>query len=139
MLEGLPPNLPALIMAYRLQERAAGVGFDWPDAAGPADKVREELAEVEQETRAGEGVDRARLEQEIGDLLFAVVNLSRKLGCDARAALERANARFRARFRHVERLAAERGVRIGEAGLEELDALWTEAKTRSPDGSPADR
>ena len=139
VLEGLPPNLPALIMAYRLQERAAGVGFDWPDAAGPADKVREELAEVEQETRAGEGVDRARLEQEIGDLLFAVVNLSRKLGCDARAALERANARFRARFRHVERLAAERGVRIGEAGLEELDALWTEAKTRSPDGSPADR
>jgi MazG family protein len=128
VLEGLPPNLPALIMAHRLQERAAGVGFDWPDADGPAGKVREELAEVEQETRAGDRVDRTRVEQEIGDLLFAVVNLSRKLGCDARVALERANARFRARFRHVERLAAERGLRIGYVGLEELDALWTEAK-----------
>jgi len=128
VLEGLPPNLPALIMAHRLQERAAGVGFDWPDAAGPADKVREELAEVEQELSAEPRGDRARLEHEIGDLLFAVVNLSRKLGCDARAALERANERFRARFRHMERLAAERGVRIGYAGLEELDALWTEAK-----------
>ncbi len=129
VLEGLPRDLPALIMASRLQERAAGVGFDWPDAAGPAEKVREELAEVEQETRAGNRMDRARVEHEIGDLLFAVVNLSRKLGCDARAALERANDRFRARFRHVERLAAERGVRVGYVGLEQLDALWTEAKS----------
>jgi nucleoside triphosphate diphosphatase len=127
VLEGLPPSLPALIMAYRLQERAAGVGFDWPDATGPADKVREELVEVEQEMHA-DPVDRARLEHEIGDLLFAVVNLARKLGCDARAALEQANARFRARFRHMERQAQARGVRIGDAGLEELDALWTEAK-----------
>ena len=128
VLEGLPPNLPALIMAHRLQERAAGVGFDWPDANGPADKVREELVEVEQEAAAGDRTDRARVEQEIGDLLFAVVNLSRKLGCDARAALERANARFRARFRHMEGLAAERGITIGAADLAALDALWTEAK-----------
>lgn len=130
VLEGLPPDLPALIMAHRLQERAAGVGFDWPDAAGPADKVREELEEVEQETREPGQVDRARLEHEVGDLLFAVVNLSRKLGCDARIALERANDRFRERFRHMERLARERGVRIGYVGLDELDGLWEEAKAQ---------
>jgi ATP diphosphatase len=130
VLEGLPPNLPALIAAHRLQERAAGVGFDWPDAAGPADKVREELAEVEQETQDLEHVDRARLEHEIGDLLFAVVNLARKLGCDARVALERANGRFLERFRGMERLAAERGLRIGYVGLDALDGLWEETKGR---------
>lgn len=130
VLEGLPPNLPALIAAHRLQERAAGVGFDWPDAAGPADKVREELEEVEQETQDLEHVDRANLEHEIGDLLFAVVNLARKLGCDARVALERANGRFLERFRGMERLAAERGIRIGYVGLDALDGLWEETKTR---------
>jgi ATP diphosphatase len=130
VLDGLPPNLPALIAAHRLQERAAGVGFDWPDAAGPADKVREELAEVEREVQAGDVVDRARLEHEIGDLLFAVVNLARKLGCDARAALERANGRFLERFRGMERLAAERGIRIGYVGLDVLDGLWEETKAR---------
>jgi ATP diphosphatase len=130
VLEGLPPDLPALIAALRLQERAAGVGFDWPDAAGPADKVREELAEVEHETRAGDVVDRARVEHEIGDLLFAVVNLARKLGCDARVALERANGRFRERFRGMERLATERGIRIGYVGLDALDGLWEETKAR---------
>lgn len=132
VLDGLPPNLPALIMAFRLQERAAGVGFDWPDAAGPAEKVREELAELEKETRHGSAVDRDRVEHEVGDLLFAVVNLARKLNCDARAALEKANRRFAARFRDMERLAGVRGVRIGYAGLEELDGLWNEAKMRAP-------
>jgi len=129
VLDGLPPNLPALIMAFRLQERAAGVGFDWPDAAGPAQKVREELAELEKETRDGRVVDRARVEHEIGDLLFAVVNLARKLACDPRAALEKANRRFVARFRRMEKLAAQRGIRIGDAELEALDRLWEEAKT----------
>lgn len=131
VLDGLPPNLPALVMAFRLQERAAGVGFDWPDAAGPADKVREELAEVAQETAAAERDD-ARIRHEVGDLLFAVVNLARKLECDPRAALEQANRRFTARFRGMEQLASRRGVRIGHASLEELDRLWDETKQQEP-------
>lgn len=128
VLDGLPPNLPALIMAFRLQERAAGVGFDWPDATGPAEKVREELGELEREARPGATRDPQRVEHEVGDLLFAVVNLARKLGCDPRAALQRANQRFAERFRTVEALAAERGMRMGYVGLEELDRLWDEAK-----------
>jgi uncharacterized protein YabN with tetrapyrrole methylase and pyrophosphatase domain len=128
VLDGLPPNLPALVMAFRLQERAAGVGFDWPDAAGPAEKVREELGELEREIPPGRAPERERVEHEVGDLLFAVVNLARKLHCDPRAALEKANRRFVQRFRGVERLAAERGIRMGHAGLEELDRLWDETK-----------
>lgn len=126
VLDGLPPNLPALIMALRLQERAAGVGFDWPDAQGPLAKVREETGELESETNRRAPAE--RVAEEIGDLLFAVVNLSRKLGCDPRAALQQANARFLARFRKLEALAKERGVEIGRAELAELDRLWEEAK-----------
>jgi len=126
-LEGLPPTLPRLLMAYRLQERAAGVGFDWPDAKGPAEKVREELAEVEREAGSGK---REALETEVGDLLFAVVNLSRKLGVDPRAALEKANMKFRARFEAVEKLAGKRGIDLAQAGLEVLDRLWDEVKAQ---------
>jgi len=122
VLEGLPPTLPDLLMAYRLQERAAGVGFDWPNATGPAAKVREELAEVESETTAD------RLDHEIGDLLFSVVNLARKTGVHPGPALDRANARFTERFRIVERLAAARGIEMHGAGLAVLDGLWEEAK-----------
>lgn len=128
ILDGLPPNLPELLLAYRLQERAAGVGFDWPDPQGPLEKVREELAELEQELPASKD----RLQHEIGDLLFAVVNLARKLGCDPRAALQEANQRFTTRFRKMEKLAAERGVEIGNAALAELDRLWEEAKKDDP-------
>ncbi|HYK10027.1 MAG TPA: nucleoside triphosphate pyrophosphohydrolase [Gemmatimonadales bacterium] len=124
-LSGLPATLPRLLMAYRLQERAAGVGFDWPDAKGPAEKVREELGEVERETVSG---NREALEAEIGDLLFAVVNLSRKLGVDPRGALEKANGKFRTRFAAVEKLAQERGVDLSQAGLDVLDRLWDEVK-----------
>jgi ATP diphosphatase len=126
VLDGLPPSLPALIMAHRLQERAAGVGFDWPDDRGPREKIREELNELEAEL--GTPRDPGRIEHEIGDLLFAVVNLARKTGCDARAALEKANARFLERFGKIEALAVERGIEIGSAGLETLDELWEEAK-----------
>jgi len=115
-------------MAYRLQERAAGVGFDWPDARGPLEKVREELTEVE---RATGNVQRGTIEEELGDLLFAVVNLARKLAIDPRAALERANDKFQRRFEAVERLAGQRGVDIGHAGLDELDKLWDEVKAQS--------
>ena len=117
-----------LLMAYRLQERAAGVGFDWPDADGPREKVSEELRELEKEVERGDTTE--EIEAEIGDLLFAVVNLARKLGADPRAALERANAKFAERFRAIEGLAAERGIDMGRASLEQLDELWDEVKER---------
>jgi MazG family protein len=126
VLDGLPATLPALIMAVRLQERAAGVGFDWPDTHGPREKIGEELVELESEIDTGG--DSNRIEEEMGDLLFAVVNLARKTGCDPRAALEKANARFVDRFRKIEELAEERGIEVASAGLNVLDRLWDEVK-----------
>ena len=127
-LGSLTPTLPAILMAYRLQERAAGVGFDWPDVAGPRAKVDEELAEVDAEL--ANGADAERVQAELGGRLFSVVNLARKLGHDPRTALEGANTRFSERFRQVEELAVEQGVDVGSAPLEELDRLWNEAKER---------
>jgi nucleoside triphosphate diphosphatase len=136
LLDGLPPTLPDVLMAHRLQERAAGVGFDWPDTEGPAAKVREELEEVEAEL--SEAVRSAeRIDQEIGDLLFSAVNLARKAGVHPGPALGRANDRFRQRFGVVERLAAERGIDIHTAGLAALDRLWDEAKAQGAGESPA--
>ena len=128
ILDGLPETLPALISAMRLQERAAGVGFDWPDADGPRAKVQEELTELDEELTSER--DQKRIEEELGDLMFAVVNLARKLDCDPRAALEGANRRFVDRFRVVEELALERDIDMGGAALAELDKLWDEAKSR---------
>jgi MazG family protein len=125
IFEGLPPTLPALAMAFRLQQRAASVGFDWPDATGPAAKVREELAEVEAELAPPS----ERLTDEIGDLLFAVVNLSRKVQVDPGLALDRANLKFWRRFAEVERLALEKGLEVDRAGLEKLDELWNQVKS----------
>jgi len=143
-LEGLPPTLPPLLRAYRLQERAASVGFDWDDVHGPLDKVREELHEVEEHLpraspgRSGEptayvehrapAMATDELIDELGDLLFAVVNLARKAGVAPGNALDRANRKFTARFREVERLAAERGIDLHSAGLARLDELWDEVK-----------
>jgi len=135
--DGLPVDLPALHRAHRLQDRAAGVGFDWPNADGPAEKVQEELAEVREELTASRerGVHPvapdARLEEELGDLLFAVVNLCRKANVHASVALDRANMKFVERFQAVERLAAERGIDVKTAGLEMLDKLWEEIKAGS--------
>jgi MazG family protein len=143
VLAGLVPRLPSLLLAFRLQERAASVGFDWPDVDGPLQKVREELTEVEEEIGASQpakrkGTDPNATEQpsdplveEIGDLLFAVVNLARKAGVQPGPALDRANKKFRTRFEEIERLATERGIEIESAGLEVLDRLWEEAKDRS--------
>ena len=128
-LAGLPPTLPALLMAYRLQERAAGIGFDWPDVKGPLAKVKEEIGELEKELGAGR---REQIDEEIGDLLFAAVNLARKLGTEPGQALERANAKFMKRFEKVEKLAEERGLEMGRASLEELDRLWDEVKKAHP-------
>jgi MazG family protein len=131
--DGLPAELPALHRAFRLQDRAAGIGFDWPDAAGPAEKVEEELAEVRAEVRsgahaAGFGVPDPKLEEELGDLLFSVVNLCRKLGVHPSLALDKANVKFAARFQGVERLANEKGLDVRTVGLEKLDELWNEVK-----------
>src|SRR2546426_11535293 len=103
-----------LSRACRLQQGAAAVGFDWPDASGPLAKVKEEIAELERETS----------EAELGDLLFAVVNLARKLGVDPDHALERANDKFRRRFAAGQRLAGTRGLEMGRAGPAGLGALW---------------
>lgn len=130
VLDGLPPRMPALVMAYRLQEKAAGVGFDWPDITGPLEKIKEETSELEAELDGDPG----RVADEIGDLLFAAVNLARKAGVDPRAALERTNDRFRHRFQTIEALAAERRIDLHAADLETLDALWEEAKRRESQG-----
>ncbi len=122
-----PKGLPALIAAYRLQEKAGAVGFDWPDVGGPLAKVREETAEIEREL--GGDTDPA-LAREIGDLLFAVVNLARHLTIDPERELLAASHRFRDRFHHIERRLAEQGRTPPEATLEEMDALWEEAKAR---------
>jgi len=124
--DGLPASLPPLHRAHRLQDRAAGVGFDWPDAEGPAKKVEEELAEVRGEIARHSA--HTQLEAELGDLLFACVNLCRKAGVHASLALDRANAKFESRFKKVETMCRERGIALSEAGLEKLDALWDEAK-----------
>ncbi|MEO5826793.1 MAG: nucleoside triphosphate pyrophosphohydrolase [Gemmatimonadales bacterium] len=129
-LDGIPDSLPELLAAYRLQERAAGVGFDWPDINGPIAKVREELDEVTAELDATGPERHERLTAEIGDLLFAVVNLARKAGVQPGTALERSNSTFRTRFAGVERLARERGIVMTDATLEELDELWDEVKRK---------
>ena len=133
IVDGLPADLPALHRSFRLQDRAAGVGFDWPDAAGPAEKVEEELAEVRSEiargaTASGNGVPDPLLEEELGDLLFSVVNLCRKLGVHPSLALDKANVKFATRFQGVETLAQSRGIDVRTAGLEVLDGLWDEVK-----------
>lgn len=125
VLDGLPKGLPALMRAQKVQKKAARVGFDWDDAAPVFAKVREELAEVE----ATVG-DPAKLEEELGDVLFSVVNLARKLKVDAEPALHRATEKFSARFRAVEALARERGLVLDGMTLAELDLLWDEVKAR---------
>lgn len=120
-----PKGLPALVSAYRIQEKAGAVGFDWPDVSGALGKVHEELAEIERERN---GDVTPALAREVGDLLFAVVNVSRKLGVDPERELRAAMHRFRDRFHHIERRLAERGLTPSQVSLAEMDALWEEAK-----------
>jgi ATP diphosphatase len=123
---GVPAGLPALMRALRLQEKAGAVGFDWNDARAVLAKTREEVAEVE--TEIGAGAEPDRLSDELGDLLFAVVNLARHLRVDPELALRAANAKFERRFAHVETRLAEDGRKPETAGLEMMEALWSEAK-----------
>ena len=125
VLEGVPKEMPALARADRLTEKASRIGFDWPDASGARAKVDEELRELDEAIASG---DRDALEHELGDVLFAVANLSRKLGLPPEEALRGTVARFIARFEHIERELARRGVPHGGATLTEMDALWNEAK-----------
>jgi MazG family protein len=125
ILDEVPSGLDPLLLAFRIQERVARVGFDWDDARGAWDKVREETEEIGREL---DEADPDRLQDEIGDLLFAAVNLARLAKVHPSAALARANAKFSRRFRGVETLAAERGVVWGRATLAELDLLWDEVK-----------
>lgn len=125
LLDDVPAALPALSRAAKLQKRAATVGFDWPAALPVLDKVREELDEVLQAMADG---DADALEDEIGDLLFAAVNLARHLKHDPEHALRRANRKFERRFRFIEQALRDSGRPIEDCNLDELDALWGEAK-----------
>ena len=131
ILASVPSGMDPLLRAFRMQDRVAAVGFDWPDWRGAWDKVREETDEVREALESG---DADHLEDELGDLLFAVVNLVRLAGAHPTPALARANAKFARRFGGVEELARERGVLLGEAPLEALDLLWDEVKRRERAG-----
>jgi MazG family protein len=124
LLDSVPRAQPALAEAQQISSKVAKVNFDWPDVAQVLEKLHEELAEIA-EARA---TAPERLEEEIGDLLFVVVNLARHSQVDAEQALRRANAKFRARFAQVESGLAARGLPLGEASLEQLEELWQEAK-----------
>ena len=134
VLDGVALALPALLRAEKLQKRAARVGFDWPDPAPVFDKVVEEVTELREAALAEPS--NSAVAEELGDLLFACVNLARHLGVDPEAALRAANAKFTSRFHHVEAALAESGRSADEAGLAALDRLWEEAKQveRTPSG-----
>lgn len=126
VLGGVPHGLPALLKAQQLGAKAARVGFDWPDEAAVLDKTGEELAELR---RAVDGKQPEQIREEVGDLLFTLVMLARRLGIDAEQALALANRKFVERFGWLEEELRRRGVKIEEAGLELLDRLWEQAKT----------
>jgi MazG family protein len=123
-LDGISESLPALAASQEMQERAAALGYDWPDVDGVLDKVAEELAEL---SAARDGAERT---EEFGDLLLVVVNVGRKLGIESEAALRAANRKFRGRFRRVEHMVAERGVAIRDLDFAALDELWDAAKAQ---------
>lgn len=125
VLDGVARALPALLRASKIQARAGRIGFDWPNAPPVVAKLAEEIAELEAELAHHGGTDHARIEDEMGDILFAAANLARKLDIDPEAALRRATNKFERRFRALETMAAERGV---GHDLDALETLWQEAK-----------
>lgn len=124
-LEGVPKALPALIRSRKVQEKASRVGFDWKDASGALNKLSEELTELQEAYESG---DRALTAEELGDLLFSVVNVSRFMKVNPEAALEATIDKFIRRFRHIEATILARGVSLDEMGLDEMDQIWEEAK-----------
>jgi tetrapyrrole methylase family protein/MazG family protein len=132
VLDGLPAGMPALLHAYRIQEKVARVNFDWDDVQAVLLKVGEEIDEV---SKALEQGDKKKIEEEMGDLLFSMVNLSRHLNVPPEDALRRSNDKFMRRFRYIEAALELRGENLERATFEELDALWEEAKQRELDGN----
>lgn len=125
VLAGVPRSLPAMVKGYRIGQKAASAGFDWEQKEDVWAKVKEEISEVEAEVKAG---NTDGIEAEIGDLFFSLINASRLYGVDPETALERTNKKFMARFSHIEQGAAAMGKSIGEMTLDEMEALWQEAK-----------
>ncbi len=128
LLGGIPPALPALLRAYRIGARAASVGFDWDRAVQVVDKIEEEVAELRQAVAGDAGLDPARAEEEMGDLLFSIANLSRKLGIEPETALRKANDKFTRRFAAMERALAQSGRSIRDVAIDELEREWQRAK-----------
>ncbi len=125
VLGGVPQALPALVKAFRIQEKAANAGFDWEKAADVWPKVNEEISEVHE---AIDSSDKTAIEAEFGDLLFAVINAARIYGVNPENALERTNRKFIRRFGHIEKAAADSGRKLSDLNLEQMDSLWNEAK-----------
>ncbi len=125
MLAGVPRTLPALVEAQQVASRAAGAGFDWENAEQVIEKLHEELAEFEEARRKASAEE---LEDELGDLLFVLVNLARFVKVDPEQALRKTNAKFRRRFGYIERRLAEQGKKFEDSNIEEMEALWQEAK-----------
>lgn len=126
VLAGVPSALPAMIKANRIQEKAANVGFDWDEPKQVWDKVREEISEVAQEM---ENMDKAKMEEEMGDLFFSLINASRLYGIDPENALEKTNKKFINRFNYLENKAHEGGKNLKDMTLAEMDEIWNEAKS----------
>ena len=133
LLDGIPRSLPALTRAQKLSNRAAKVGFDWTRAEEVLPKIDEELAEFKHAVGYG---SLAEIREELGDLLFVIVNAARHLGINSEAALTEANSKFERRFRYVEHRLQEAGIPLSEAGLERMDALWSEAKKLKKESTP---
>lgn len=125
VLEGVPRSLPALVKAYRMQDKVRGVGFDWEKKEDVWDKVKEELGELEEEMRQGSS---GRMEEEFGDFMFAVINAARLYGINPENALEKTNRKFIRRFTYVEEQANRTGRNLSDMTLEEMDRYWEEAK-----------
>ena len=130
-LSGVPKTLPSLLRAYEISSRAAAVGFDWAKAADVLDKIEEEVAEVRREVESGATGHLSRAEEEMGDLLFAITNLSRKLGIEPEGALRRANEKFTKRFDAMERAFAGRGKILTEVALDAMEEEWQRVKAAS--------
>ncbi len=126
VLEGVPQSMPPLVKAYRIQEKVKGVGFEWEYSRQVWDKVQEEMAELNHEVESGG--DKEKMEDELGDLLFALVNYSRYIGVNPEDALERTNKKFIRRFQFIETESAKDGKNIQDMTLEEMDVYWDEAK-----------
>ncbi|HHL52813.1 MAG TPA: MazG family protein, partial [Flammeovirgaceae bacterium] len=129
VLGGVPASLPALVKAIRMQEKAAGVGFDWDKKEQVWHKVEEELAEFKAEAERLE--DKDKLEAEFGDVLFSLVNYARFIGLNPENALERTNRKFRERFQYIEQAARKQGQDLHEMTLDEMDKLWEQAKSET--------